>query len=501
MPQNRETRRLTQNKQNSIEIKKHTPSNSEGNNGDITIRQLPDGVFLFFKALGKWYKTLNTSSEMSSDPHSPRSFRLGNIDKPIESMFVRSQSIHIGDTKANNLKLGTTGSGEEVKLQTLTPSGDLVADESNIIQTVDGDMNLHDADAPYRAVETSVINTNSTLTISDGVDFSIVALDPSKDEEERINKRRLFDVTLRRQINGLWMHFGWLKAELSAFNIKKSNALAEHLSTQLIPSAQNINGKISEIQLAYNSKLEEINNKFDNLASSVNGIINILEPEVESLGISTLAGNSITHGDDTEGFEHINEMQISDLQLNSIENGILNILDKDDFKAETASTIGSYWTFTASTDIWRCYDNRGDAQAHGLSVGEYIKFQSMEIYPKEYEIGIKYYIKVVESVTEVKLHNFPTGTSYIDGTNNSTGTGWVMADIRQLSNGTDKGYLNIMGQGYYPQDAFRISGSLYGGADMNNLVENETYTKGGVCSILQHATEESCLKAGGTWYP
>ena len=80
MARNRETRRLTQNKLNAIEIKKVSPTSSEGNNGDITIRQLNDGVFLFFKALGRWYKTLNTSSQaipVSADPHNPGSLEFG----------------------------------------------------------------------------------------------------------------------------------------------------------------------------------------------------------------------------------------------------------------------------------------------------------------------------------------------------------------------------------------------------------------------------------------
>ena len=109
MPQNRETRRLTQNKQNTIEFKKGRPLNSQGDNGDITIRQLDDGVFLFFKALGKWYKTLNTSSQVIPEPDAPSSFVLGNPSQPVQTMYVSSHSIHMGDTKREQTKISTDG--------------------------------------------------------------------------------------------------------------------------------------------------------------------------------------------------------------------------------------------------------------------------------------------------------------------------------------------------------------------------------------------------------
>ena len=98
MPQNRETRRLTQNKQNTVEFKQGRPLDSQGNDGDITIRQLDDGVFLFFKALGKWYKTLNAQSQII--PETPNARNIGSPSKPLNKMYVSSNSIHIGNTKS-----------------------------------------------------------------------------------------------------------------------------------------------------------------------------------------------------------------------------------------------------------------------------------------------------------------------------------------------------------------------------------------------------------------
>ena len=72
MAWDREKRGIFQRKQEKPQIKKHKPLDSEGNDGDISVRQLKDGVFLFFKALGRWYKTLNTSSEAIPEPDAPK---------------------------------------------------------------------------------------------------------------------------------------------------------------------------------------------------------------------------------------------------------------------------------------------------------------------------------------------------------------------------------------------------------------------------------------------
>ena len=113
MPQNRETRRLTQNKQNTVEFKKGKPLDSQGDNGDITIRQLDDGVFLFFKALGKWYKTLNAQSQII--PETPNARSLGAPDRPMRKMYVSSKSLHIGDTKREQAKISLSSDSAELE--------------------------------------------------------------------------------------------------------------------------------------------------------------------------------------------------------------------------------------------------------------------------------------------------------------------------------------------------------------------------------------------------
>ena len=109
MAWDREKRGIFQRKQEKPQIKKHKPLDSEGSDGDLSIRQLKDGVFLFFKALGRWYKTLNTSSEVI--PETPNAMQLGSSAHPIGSMFMSANSIHIGNQSV--LTLLRVGLGQQ----------------------------------------------------------------------------------------------------------------------------------------------------------------------------------------------------------------------------------------------------------------------------------------------------------------------------------------------------------------------------------------------------
>ena len=97
MTWDREKRGIFQRKQEKPQIKKHKPLNSEGNDGDFSIRQTDEGVFLYFKALGRWYKTLNASSKVIPESSG---FVVGEPDNPINSLVVSGNSIYIGDTKS-----------------------------------------------------------------------------------------------------------------------------------------------------------------------------------------------------------------------------------------------------------------------------------------------------------------------------------------------------------------------------------------------------------------
>jgi len=120
VPQNRSTRRLTQAKQKGINLKEKSPLGAQGHLGDLTIRKISSGVFLFFKAVNKWFQLFNSSNHMIPDKDAI--YDIGSQDLRWRSLFVSGKSLHIGDTKANSVSLGTSGTGTSSKL-TMTPKG------------------------------------------------------------------------------------------------------------------------------------------------------------------------------------------------------------------------------------------------------------------------------------------------------------------------------------------------------------------------------------------
>ena len=67
MAWNRQTRGLAQRKQEKPQVKQNVPLPREGNNGDVSIRNVTSGVFFFFKALGTWFKTFNSKNHAIPD--------------------------------------------------------------------------------------------------------------------------------------------------------------------------------------------------------------------------------------------------------------------------------------------------------------------------------------------------------------------------------------------------------------------------------------------------
>ena len=110
----REKRGLSQRKMEKPQVKKHTPLKSEGTTGSLSIRNVAGGVFLFFKGIGEWFKLFNSRNHMIPDVHGV--YNIGSPDKRWKSLFVTDKSLHIGDTKANSVVLGVTGTGEDTKL-------------------------------------------------------------------------------------------------------------------------------------------------------------------------------------------------------------------------------------------------------------------------------------------------------------------------------------------------------------------------------------------------
>ena len=129
MAWDRQTRGLSQRKVEKPQIKKNEPLPREGNDGDISIRNVASGVFTYFKALGTWFKTFNNKNHMI--PDKPNTYDVGSSNLPWRKGYFSSKSLHIGDQKANRVKLNVTGTGENVRLQAITPSGNVVPEEAN----------------------------------------------------------------------------------------------------------------------------------------------------------------------------------------------------------------------------------------------------------------------------------------------------------------------------------------------------------------------------------
>ena len=228
MSWSRQTRGLAQSKLRKPQIKQNAPLPREGNSGEVSIRNVSSGVFSFFKALGTWFKVFNNKNHMI--PDKPNTYDIGSPKLPWRSGYFSNNSIYIGNQKANRIKLGVSGTGESVKLKVITPAGKVVADENESLQAVDGDVDLTDTTITAYAVGASVVEDGNTLTIGTGVEFDVVALDPSADEEARIDKRLRFDVEMRNYIRFIDNKFTWFKDEFATMPLFKHNALVDLLN-------------------------------------------------------------------------------------------------------------------------------------------------------------------------------------------------------------------------------------------------------------------------------
>ena len=235
MAWDRQTRGLTQRKQEKPQIKKHHPLKSEGNDGSISIRSLSDGVFLFFKGLGSWFQVFNNKSHMI--PDKPNVYDIGSSKFPWRKGYFSTNSIHIGDTKSSRLTVGMTGEGENVQLEALTPSGNVAPYASSNLQYIEGDVVLDNSAIFYNAIDGSSIASTGDLTIQTNSEFNILSKDPSVEEEARIDNRLRFDAEVAYSISNLQTKHDWLLNEVALINKKYYNRLIQELSDKNILSA------------------------------------------------------------------------------------------------------------------------------------------------------------------------------------------------------------------------------------------------------------------------
>ena len=113
MPWSRQTRGLAQRKLEKPNIKKNNPLSKDGNDGDISIRNVTSGVFSFFKALGTWFKVFNNKNHMI--PDKPNTYDIGTQHLPWRSLYLSNNSLHLGNTKAEKTTISTDGTDLKFK--------------------------------------------------------------------------------------------------------------------------------------------------------------------------------------------------------------------------------------------------------------------------------------------------------------------------------------------------------------------------------------------------
>ena len=138
---------------------KGEPSTREGNNGDMTIREITGkGIFLFVKYNNNWYSRVLFDGAAEIGMQNPgKKFQLfgWNPDSKAYQLIDSSDvlSIEFGSPGKMGLKLGTSG--------------------ATSLNEVDDDIDLSDTSITSYAIDTSVIEDGNTLTVGSGVEFAV----------------------------------------------------------------------------------------------------------------------------------------------------------------------------------------------------------------------------------------------------------------------------------------------------------------------------------------
>tara|TARA_R110000824_G_scaffold37327_9_gene114744 strand:- start:3217 stop:5301 length:2085 start_codon:yes stop_codon:yes gene_type:complete len=116
----RQTRGLSQSKLGRPNIKQNLPLPKDGDNGDMSIRNVTAGVFSFFKALGTWFKLFNDKNHMI--PDKPNTYDIGSQHRPWRSLYLSNNTLHMGNTKAEKTSISTDGTDLKFKNKAGTES-------------------------------------------------------------------------------------------------------------------------------------------------------------------------------------------------------------------------------------------------------------------------------------------------------------------------------------------------------------------------------------------
>jgi len=100
-------RDLLQNKANKPSRRARQPLNSEGNEGDFVISRLKDGLFVFFKVMGRWLKIFHSRTSLIPDQN--KAFDIGSPTKRWKNLYLSNDAINIGDNRDTSGKITYDG--------------------------------------------------------------------------------------------------------------------------------------------------------------------------------------------------------------------------------------------------------------------------------------------------------------------------------------------------------------------------------------------------------
>lgn len=100
-------RDLLQNKANKPSRRARQPLDREGAEGDFVLTRLKDGVFIFFKGMGKWLKIFHSRTHLI--PDKTKSYDLGSHTRRWKNLYLSNNAINIGDTKDTSGKITYDG--------------------------------------------------------------------------------------------------------------------------------------------------------------------------------------------------------------------------------------------------------------------------------------------------------------------------------------------------------------------------------------------------------
>jgi hypothetical protein len=135
-------RDLLQNKANKPSRRARQPLNSEGNEGDFVISRLKDGLFVFFKVMGRWLKIFHSRTSLIPDQN--KAFDIGSPTKRWKNLYLSNDAINIGDNRDTSGKITYDGTDLVFKNKAGTESKIVGKRQNSTGNNIDNEITLGD---------------------------------------------------------------------------------------------------------------------------------------------------------------------------------------------------------------------------------------------------------------------------------------------------------------------------------------------------------------------